>query len=382
MKSGRTGRARGGASLIDVARAAGVSTATAGRVLGGYGYASEPAAERVRSAARALGYRPNRLARGLITGRTQTIGVVASDIASPFYSAVIRGVADAVQNRGFGVLVTNSDERLALEQQAVRLLLEKQVDGIIIAPCDLQSSQHLKEALESGCPIVQIDRAAVDLQTDSIAVDNVGTARACVRSLTDAGHRRIGFVGEVLLDGAHDLDGAIRRCAGLRPDERGVVPSVLRFAGYLTGCRDAGIAPDPNLIRRLGVYSAAAARAAVLDLMTGSRPPTALFTADGAMSTGALEAIGALGVDIPGDLSLICFDDLDWMQFYARGVSAASQPAREIGALAADLLLRRIEGDRDPVRHIVLPVAIVARRSVAPPRRARPRATKIGAGHG
>jgi LacI family transcriptional regulator len=381
MGRSRNGRERAGISLIDVARAAGVSTATAGRALGGYGYASEAVAERVRAAAKTLGYRPNRLARSLITGRTQTIGVVASDIASPFYSAVIRGVADAIQARGFGVIVTNSDERLPLEQQAVRLLLEKQVDGIIIAPCELASPKHLTEAVASGCPVVQVDRAALGLRADSITVDNVGAARACIRALTEAGHRRIGFVGELIMEEPADLEDVIRRCTKLSPGEHGVAPSLLRLNGYLAGCRDAGIATDPHLIRRLGLYSAAAARAAVLDLIGSPRPPTALFTSDGAMSTGAMEAIAALELDIPDDLSLVCFDDLDWMQFYGRGVTAASQPAREIGGQAADLLLRRIEGDREPPRHIILPVPLSMRRSIAPPRRGSAKAGRTkGAG--
>jgi LacI family transcriptional regulator len=217
MGRSRNGRERAGISLIDVARAAGVSTATAGRALGGYGYASEAVAERVRAAAKTLGYRPNRLARSLITGRTQTIGVVASDIASPFYSAVIRGVADAIQARGFGVIVTNSDERLPLEQQAVRLLLEKQVDGIIIAPCELASPKHLAEAVASGCPVVQVDRAALGLRADSITVDNVGAARACIRALTEAGHRRIGFVGELIMEEPADLEDVIGAARSYRP---------------------------------------------------------------------------------------------------------------------------------------------------------------------
>src|SRR5258708_36260677 len=117
-------------TIIEVARSAGVSTATAGRVLGGYGYASGDIKYRVREAAEALGYRPNRLAKSLITGKTQTIGVVAGDIESPFYASVLRGIGDVARGEGFGVIVTNSDEEPALEREAVQLLLEKQVDGL------------------------------------------------------------------------------------------------------------------------------------------------------------------------------------------------------------------------------------------------------------
>ena len=352
-----------------------MSTATAGRVLGGYGYASEANAERVRAAADTLGYRPNRLARGLITGQTQTIGVVASDIASPFYASVIRGIADFAQERGFGVIVTNSDERLPLEQDAVRLLLEKQIDGLIVAPCALNAPPHLVEAVETGCPVVQIDRVACDLRANSVTVDNVGAARACVRCLLDAGHRRVGFVAELLTDDTGDLDDLMRRVAVLPPLQHGLMPSWQRLSGYLLALRDAGIGPDAALIRRVGVYSVAAAKDAVLDLMASPRRPTALFTGDGMMSTGAMEAIGTLGLSIPDDLSLVCFDDLDWMQFFGRGISAASQPARVLGITAAELLLRRIEGSHEPDQHIVIPVPLTRRLSVAPPRN-RPRRSR------
>jgi LacI family transcriptional regulator len=364
--AGRAGRERSRVSIVDVARLAGVSPATAGRVLGGYGYASEANADRVRSAAGALGYRPNLLARGLITGRTQTIGIVASDIASPFYASVIRGIADTAQERGFGVIVTNSDERLQLEQEAVRLLLEKQVDGLIVAPSTPHESQHLAAAVESGCPVVQIDRVVRELPADSVTVDNVGAARACVRALTAAGHRRIGFVAELPFHGEEDLGRLLRPRARL-PRGPGTMPSWQRLSGYLLALRDAGIAPELGLIRRLGVYSAAAAKTAVMELLTAHSPPTALFTVDGVMSTGAMEAIVALGLTIPGDLSLVCFDDLDWMQFVGGGITAASQPARTIGNEAANLLLRRIEGGGEPPHHLVIQVSLNLRASVRAP---------------
>src|SRR5438132_114687 len=125
-------------TLAEVAEQAGVSTATAGRVLGGYGYASEAIQLRVRQTAERLSYRPNLFARGLITGKTKTIGVIAGDIQSPFYATIVRGVSDEARQEGFGVVVTNSDETLARELEAVKLLREKQVDGLILAPCDTE----------------------------------------------------------------------------------------------------------------------------------------------------------------------------------------------------------------------------------------------------
>src|SRR4051794_22964853 len=184
-------------TIADVARLAGVSTATAGRVMGGYGYASAEVKARVKRAADKLGYRPNLLARGLITGKTKTIGVVAGDIQSPFYASILRGIADVARAEGFGVLLTNSDEVLEREVEAVQLLREKQVDGLIVAPCDTERADHLRRAQDEGCPVVQLDRSVRNFDADSVSVDSRGISRLVTRKLIAMGHRRIGILAEL-----------------------------------------------------------------------------------------------------------------------------------------------------------------------------------------
>jgi LacI family transcriptional regulator len=355
-------------SIIDVAQRAGVSTATAGRVLGGYGYASAEVRDKVAAAAAELGYRPNRLAKGLITGATQTIGVVAADIEDAFYASVLRSVSDVARRHGFGVIVTSSDENHELERAAVELFLEKQVDGIILSPSDLRGSPHLLGAAAT-CPIVQIDRVAEGLLADSVTADNVGGARQCVERLLRAGHREIGFVAELLPRPDGDLASFLDQAAETPPDPLALYPSWQRLLGYLEAHREAGVPVEPRWIRPAGVYHAEAAKAATLDLLRGPDRPTALFTADGTMSRGAMAAIGELGLSVPADLSLICFDDLDWMTFVGPGISAASQPVHELGQAAAELMLRRIKGDAAPPRRTVLPVRVIDRGSVQPPAR-------------
>jgi LacI family transcriptional regulator len=355
-------------SIIDVARRAGVSTATAGRVLGGYGYASDEIRDKVAAAAAALGYRPNRLAKGLITGATQTIGVVAADIEDAFYASALRAISDVARSSGFGVIVTNSDENLQLEASAVQLLLEKQVDGIIVSPSDLKGSRHLHEAVASGRPIVQIDRVAQGLAADSVTVDNVGGTRQCVERLIEADHRDVGFVAE-LLPQSGGLAAFIDLALKSPPDPLTLYPSWQRLLGYLQAHRGAGLPIEARRLRPVGVYSAAAAKAQTLDLLRGPDRPTALVTADSTMSRGAMEAINELGLAIPADLSLICFDDVDWMKFVGPGISAVSQPIHEVGKAAAELLLGRIDGNAEPALHMVLPVQLIERGSVQPPGR-------------
>ncbi len=353
------------ATIIEVARLAGVSTATAGRVLGSYGYASTAIQKKVRDAADTLAYRPNRLARGFKTGRTQTIGVVVGDIESPFYASILRGIADEVRGRGFGVLVTNSDENVDREREAVQLLLEKQVDGLIVSPAAIAHADCLSHAIASQCPVVQVDRVVRGLETDAVLLDNVGSAHHAVTQLIDAGHRRIGIVAELVGASPKDISTFVRTMKPKLP-LRHLYPSWQRLLGYLLAHREAGLNVDASLVRKVNTYSISAAKSATEELLSQTRP-TALFTADGLMSTGAMMAIAGRGLRIPNDLSLVCFDDLDWMKFIGTGISAISQPANQMGVAVAELLMRRIDLQPGPPEHRILLAEFVARGSIVAP---------------
>ena len=353
------------ATIANVAKAAGVSTATAGRVLGGYGYSSEEIRNRVQDAAKTLGYRPNRLARGLITGQTQTIGVVAADIGSPYYASAMRGIADVARTAGFGAIITNSDENLQLEREAVELLLEKQVDGIIVSPADPENSAHLQAAIEAGCPVVQLDRIAYPLQADSVTVDNRGAAKDAVARLLRSGHTRIAVVGELETSPFGDLAEFIDTAGRVRLDPQTLYPSWQRLLGYLEAHWEAQVPVLPGLIGRAGKYSAESARSCVRQLMLADAPPSAIFASDGVMATGTVQALRDQEARIPQDVSLVCFDDLEWMQFFGPGITAVAQPVRELGSMAASLLLERIGGDTSPRRHTVLSAQLVERGSIS-----------------
>jgi LacI family transcriptional regulator len=353
-------------TIIEVARLAGVSTATAGRVLGGYGYSSDQIRNKVRRAAETLGYRPNLLARGLITGRTQTIGVVAGDLESPFSASILRGIADVARSKGFGVVVTNSDEIFQREREAVQLLMEKQVDGLIVSPSDLESSKHLQDAVASGCPVVLIDRRVQGLQADAVTVDNVEASKDCIRRLIELGHRRIGIIAELEQFASGDLKAFVDRESHSGIDASTLYPSGQRLLGYLQAHRENGVPVNIELIRRVGAYSAKIAKEETRDLLRNGAP-TALFTTDGVMSSGAMDAISSLDLVLPEDLSLICFDDLEWMSFLRPKVTAVAQPLNEMGRAAARLVLARIHGDDLPVEHVSLAATLRERGSVAPP---------------
>jgi len=354
-------------TITQVAAEAGVSTATAGRVLGGYGYASDEVAARVQAAARKLGYRPNTLARSLVTGRSQTIGVVAADIDNAFYARVLRGVGDVARSRGFGVILTNSDENLEREKEAVQLLLEKRVDGLIISPCDVQGSEHLRGLIAGGCPVVQVDRAADDLASDSVTVDNRGAAREAVAHLLERGHQRIGIVAELEQRHNGSLEDFLAHAASSPPAPQTLYPSWQRLLGYLDAHRDAGVPVQSHLICRVGVYSSEAARDQSVQLLEHRHPPTAVFAADGTMSHGLMQAIADLKLTVPDQVSVVCFDDLPWMTFMQPAITAVHQPVHRIGSMAAELLLARIAGEASVPKHNVLQARVNIRNSVGPP---------------
>lgn len=355
------------ATIADVARLAGVSTATAGRVLGGYGYTSGSKKDQVMKAAEKLGYRPNALARSLITGKTRTIGVVAGDIQNPFYASVLRGISNIADKEGFGLLITNSDESLEQETKAVDLLVEKQVDGLIVSPCDTRIASHLRALYDSGMPLVLIDRAVEGLEVDRVGTANVAAARDAVQRLIHAGHRRIGLIAELV---EQEHGGAAqfiaRALAGDPVESRALYPSWQRLLGYLQAHQLARLPVDEALVQRVGAYSAAGAKDMTLNLLRQDDRPTALFTSDGTMSEGAMAAIAELGLKIPADLSLIGFDDLDWMAFLPPGITTVSQPRIAMGETAARMLMEQIEGAAIPPRTVLMPANIVVRGSVGP----------------
>ncbi|MGI5350259.1 LacI family DNA-binding transcriptional regulator [Streptomyces sp. CA-250714] len=385
MTSHRTQRP---ATIPDVAREAGVSRSTASRALADYGSVSPQTRERVHAAAGKLGYRPNQLARSMITGRTHTLGVVVADIQNPFFAGVTRGITDTARAAGYQVLLANTDEDLTQELSAVKMLLDKHVDGVITAPASPSSTSHLAALREARCPLVLLDREVPSLRTDTVTVDNRGAAEDAVRRLLEAGHRRIGMVtlggsgehwphaegrqGETGKDGADGQEGDGRGpYGGHGPGRRAQPPAqvstgVERVNGFRAALLAAGI-EDPDTYVRLGVHGQDPAALAA-ELLSLPQPPTALFTTDSLIALGALSAIQEAGLRVPEDISLITFDDADWTSVIRPRLSVVAQPVQELGARAVRALIARIEGHAQagPER-VVLDTTFISRDSIAPP---------------
>lgn len=346
-------------TINDVAREAGVSRATAARVLGRYGSASEQAREKVMAAATKLRYRPNTLARGIRSGRTRTLGLVISDIQLAFFSQVVREIADTAHEAGFEVILMNTDEDLATERAAVGVLLDKRVDGILIALADPTDAAHLREPRERGIPVVLFDRGASGSDCDTVVVDNVAAARNAVRHLVGLGHVRIAIVVEE----SPVISAAELSVSKVAPDTG--VTSRLRLFGWASALREAGLPVSDELILRSN-YDREDARRVSMEALRSPSPPTAMVTTDETMTLGVLEAVRDLGLEIPADVSLVSFDDLPWTTILQPPLTVVAQPLREIGATAAQMLLERVAGSNETPRTVVLDTIFELRGSTGP----------------
>jgi len=261
------------------------------------------------------------------------------------------------------VILTNTDEDLAKEHTAVGMLAQRRVDGLIVCPTDAADRSHLSTVIDSGTPVVLLDRRISGLGADTVGIDNRAAARTATAYLIDAGHTRIGVLTGASLDMAPRLS---------RPDLKGVeriaaTTSGARTAGYRDALLEAGITPDSTYVVANGFHREDAI-SGTTQLLTRPDPPTAILAFDSILSLGALQAVHELGLTCPDDVSLLGFDDAEWADVVSPPLSVMAQPVYEIGVRAARLLLARIHGDtRKPV-HDRMPTSIIERQSVAAPR--------------
>lgn len=351
---------QGRPTIGDVAAAAGVSRATAARALGGYGRVSDETRSVVRKHAQALGYQANRLAQGMVTGRTLTLGFVSADMADAFFGQTMRGFTDIARAQGYDVIITNSEEDPRLERRAVETLLQRRVDGILLAPTQLDKPRHLEAVLASGLPVVQIDRSVRGLAADAVLIDNVGAAREAVNHLIERGHERIGLLTAGLADGD-----PVAQLDAVATDPVHAQTPLSRAVGYLSALRSAGLPVEAPLIASASSAALYAdrAEAAVAGLLAQPAPPTAILAVDGTLTLCAFEAVQDSGLRFPDECTVLGFDDLDWTRIVRPRVTVVAQPAYDIGATAARRLLARLAGDTSPPQTLLLETSLIARES-------------------
>ncbi|MFT4214767.1 MAG: LacI family DNA-binding transcriptional regulator [Microbacterium sp.] len=348
-----------------MAAEAGVGRATAARALGGYGAVSPEARARVLAAAEKLRYRPNSLARSMTTGFTRTIGVVVADASNPFFAGVMRGIADACTARGYTAIVLSTDEKLAHEESAVGVLIDKQVDAIILASAALQheDTAHIREAMNRRIPVVLVDRMVGGLDLDAVVIDNRDAAVRAMQRFIEVGHRRIALAwGPPLRDPAGD------RRQLLHAADHWLWSQAERLRGYVDALDDAGIRLDPRLVTHCG-HNEEETVGAVGAMLALADPPTAILTTETDAIVGTLRALRSAGLTMPRDISVIGFDDSSWASVMEPPLTMIAQPMIELGRAAARHAFARIGGDDGDAIVETLATALVARSSIAAPRR-------------
>lgn len=332
------------ANIRDVAKKAGVAPITVSRVINNSGYVSEEVRVRVESVIAELNYIPNQLGPSMRSKRSNTIGIVVTDITNPFWTTVVRGVEDAAYKAGYHLFLCNSDESADKEQGYVELLLSRQVDGLLIAPAETESDS-LKMIQEQAKPVVALDRRVSGSQVDTVRSDSVGGAYALTKHLIELGHKHI-----VLLTGSEKVS-----------------TSIDRAEGYRKGMYETGFS-DEEMTILWGKYTQDSGYQQTLEVLQIRPRPTAIITANNFIAIGAVRVLDNLAIRIPEDISLVTFDDLPDALALRPFLTAAAQPAYEMGFLAANTLFERLLKPTDTrIKDIVLPFELIIRSSSCPP---------------
>jgi LacI family transcriptional regulator len=325
--------------MREVAALAKVSIKTVSRVVNGESGVSPPLVRRVVAASERLDYRHNLTASSLrrSDGRSATIGVVLEDVANPFSSALNRSIEDIAVRRGVLVLAGSSDEDGDRERKLVSAFASRRVDGLIIQPASHDHSYLLAER-KAGTAIVFVDRPPSFFDADTVLTDNAAGVRRGMRHLITHGHRRIGYLGDL-----HTISTAEER-----------------HRGYMEELAAQKIKLDERLVR-LDLRGIEKAEAAAKELLQRSSRPTALFTGQNLVTIGAFRALRSM--DLHRKIALVGFDDILLADLLEPGITVIAQDPAGIGRTAAEVLFRRLDGDRTPSRQHIVVTQMITRGS-------------------
>lgn len=329
-------------TIADVAREAGVSKATVSRFLNHRDtLLTRDIAARVESAIEALGYSPSPMAQALKRGQSRLIGLVVADVTNPFSVAVLRGAEQACQEAGYLVMLFNLGNASQRESQAIAALANYQVDGFILNTLGREPAAAL-DAARRGKPVVLVDRRHHEMRADFVSLDNASAMDLAVRHLMDNGWRDLLFVSEP----AGGVSSRLERADAFRT-------LVARHGELLHGrTLELGDEPIERALQRLR------------DEAQGR--PIGVISSNAVVTLRVAEAVAALGWQFGRELGFVGFDETEWAALVGPGLSTIAQPTAQLGRLAANCLLERVQGQEPPHRTILVPGQLVVRGSSAP----------------
>lgn len=303
-------------TIRDVAKMAGVSTATVSHVINSSRHVNPETKQLVVDAIARLNYRPSAIARSLTTSITRTVGVLVADITNPFFAALVRGIEDRLSSQDYNLIVCNTDERRDKEARYLELLLTRRVDGILVAPTGLPQPLF-QDVAAQNIPLVFIDRFPEEKHGPVVVMDNFRAGYDAAGYLIRLGHRQIAILARYP---------ALSTVVG-------------RIGGYRNALEHTGIPVDESLIRMID-SNVQAARDTALDLFRHRKRPTAVIATNLNMLLGILSAMHDLGLTCPDDLSIVAFDDQQWAPMFSPPLTVIRQPVSEMCDAAVSTLLK------------------------------------------
>lgn len=328
------------AKMGDVARLAGVSSATVSHVLNGTRHVSIETRERVQAAIEQSGYRHNSLARALAAGRTRTIGMCVPIRTNPYIADLVNAIETAAGIAGYTLTIGDSRDEEEAEARAIDSFLDRRVDGVILAPGLASETTAIPTVLESGTPLVIIDRRVHGIAVDQIHADNYTAAAGLATHVLSHGYRNVAIA---------------RGTPGIQSTDE-------RFDGVSDTLAEAGITVTSDSIV-VGHANSDITEAAVAELLGRGLRPEILITLNNAMTIGSMKALRAAGLRVPDDIALACFDDFEWSDLFEPRLTAVSQDVRAIGRGAVELLVARLGDPGLETRDVTVPTTLMVRDS-------------------
>jgi LacI family transcriptional regulator len=328
-------------TLEDIARKAGVSLSTASRALNDSPFIKEETKSKVKRIAKELGYEKNELARGLAKGSIKIISLVISDISNPFFSEIARGVEDAANARGYGMILCNTDRDPEKEGGYMRMLKRSRVAGLILASATVDDS-YIKDLSQSETPLILISRTS-KADTSYIIIDDFKGGLMATEYLVKLGHQRIGFIG----------------------GPKGLTSTMGRIRGYQKALKRNGI-PLYKEIVRYADFTREAGYHAMREYLKLSKLPTAIFGANDMIALGVIEAVEEAGLSVPDDISVIGYDNISYASLPKIELTTIAQPIYDMGFAATEYILDVAEGGREKKLKRILKPQLIIRKTCKP----------------